>query len=238
MRFWPALLAGVVFGFASLGLAAGEKSPGGSLKEKTEDPVKRVKELEDSLALALTEADYFHQQWVELKLKDEALGIDALTADEKALNEKLVRLVGELYQSEKRRLASEKALQGLIDAGRRLHEAGLLEQSQRRAEYEVSVRQARQVLQGDAADLIRVARDKVTGTVTSVNEELRVAVVNFGKTQQAEVGMPYRILRGEKVIGRCRLIEVHAYLSAARIESVIEKEKVQPGDRVLLETIK
>ncbi len=237
MRIWPAVLAGMML-FAGLASAAGEKNPDGSLKVKTEDPVKRIKELEDSLALALTEADYFHQQWVELKLKNEALGIDALTDDEKALQEKLVRLVGELYQSEKRRLQAEKTLQGLMDAGRALHEAGMLEQAQRRAEYEVAVRRARQVLEGNASDLIRISPDYNSGTVTSANEELGVVVVNFGRTQKAEVGMPYRILRGERVIGRCRLIEVHAYLSAARIEGMIEKEKAQPGDRVLLETIK
>jgi len=236
MKIWPALVAGVLW--AGLVLAAGEKNPDGSFKDRMDDPGKRIRELEESLALALTEADYFHQQWAELKLKNEALGLEALTADEKALNEKLVRLVGELYQSEKRRVQAEKSLQGVIDAAQHLNEAGPLDKAQRRAEYEVAVRNARQLLETDTSDLIRVAPDCTAGTVTGINEGLQVVVVNFGRTQKAEVGMPYRILRKDKVIGRCRLIEVRAYLSAARIESMIEKEKPQTGDRLLLETIK
>jgi hypothetical protein len=50
--------------------------------------------------------------------------------------------------------------------------------------------------------------------------------------------MPYRILRGDKVIGRCRLVEVREYLSAALVEGVIQNETVKAGDRLLLETVK
>ncbi|NJL19116.1 MAG: hypothetical protein HC901_02120, partial [Bdellovibrionaceae bacterium] len=76
-----------------------------------------------------------------------------------------------------------------------------------------------------------------SGVVTLYDGELGVAVVNFGRAQGARVGLPFRILRDRRVIGHCRLIEVREYLSAAKIEQVLENTQVQEGDRLLLETM-
>ena len=57
-----------------------------------------MKALTDSLASANTESEYFREQWTELKLRDEALGVEALTVDESKLEDKHVQAVKELYQ--------------------------------------------------------------------------------------------------------------------------------------------
>jgi hypothetical protein len=223
---------------ANLANAAGGESPNGSLTEKTEDSNKRIVALEHDLQLAQAEAEYFRQQWMTLKLRDEALGVSALTGDRRELNDKLVQLLGELFQSEKRNRELETLTTGLIDSVKSLMAASPGEQAQKRAEYEVVLRKVKTFAGGAGQKMIGVAPDYTAGVIVSVSEELQVAVVNFGGSQKAEVGMPYRILRDNKVIGKCSLIEVHAYLSAARIEGVLENEKVQPGCRVLLETKK
>jgi hypothetical protein len=239
MRILPAIMAGVFL--VGLVLAAGgQDPPGGSLTESEEiaEMNRRIEVLEESLALSQTEADYFHQKWVEVRLRNEALGIEALSANERALEEKVIRLVGELFRSEKNRRALEQTVQDLIRTGRELHGASPLERGQRRAEYEVAVRKARVLIEQRSAGLIRIADSFRSGMVTDFNQDLNVAILNFGRGQGAEVGMPFRILRGDRVIGRGRIIEVREYLSALMVEDLVKETEVQAGDRVLLETIR
>ena len=75
----------------------------------------RVKTLTDKSRLRQHEAEYFRQQWTELKLRDEALGVEALTVDERKLEDKLVQAVKELYQSEMKRREALVLLDKLLD---------------------------------------------------------------------------------------------------------------------------
>ncbi len=237
MNIRPCLIAGLMGVCLGTPLSAGNVGER-SLKDRLTEPElrERLDRLEESLALARTEADYFHQQWTEMRLRAEALGVEALTGNEKALEERIVQLIGELYRSEKRNVELEKAVDELVAAGRRLQQAGTLERAQRRAEYEVAVRAAQRLRDPSEGSGIRVAPDLNSGFVTVFDPDMGVAIINFGRAQEAREGMPFRILRGDRPIGRCRLIEVREYLSAALVEGVIPNETVQAGDRLLLET--
>jgi len=162
--------------------------------------------------------------------------MEALTANEKAIQDKLVRLVGELYRSEKNRLKLQESVNELIVSGQRLQQAGPLDKAQRRAEYEVAVRAVKVAMGGEQK--VAIASDMRSGVISALSEDGTQAIANFGRAQEARIGMPFRVLRNSKVIGRARLIEVREYLSTALIEGVIEKEKVQVGDRLSLETVK
>lgn len=204
-----------------------------SLQDKSGDrkqDQERLQETEENLSLAQTEADYFHQKWVELKLEHEALGMEALTANEKAMQEKVVRLVGEVYRSEKNRLKLQTLVNKLIEATQSLQQAGPLDKAQRRAEYEVAVRAVKQAMGGEQK--LAIAPDLRSGTVKQLSAE-GLIIGNFGKAQGAQIGQPYRILRDRKIIGRAKLVEVREYTSALLIEDVMEKEKVQEGDLLL-----
>jgi hypothetical protein len=214
----------------------GEKKPGPDGKGDAETLQGRIKALEESLALSETEAEYFREKWTELRLRNEAIGLEALTADEKALQEKVVRLVGELYRSEKRRLQLEAEVKKLEEAAEALLQAGPLERAEKRAEYEVARRRL-DAATGEA-EMLPIARDLNSGVVVSVNDDLGVVVLNFGRAQNARPGMPFRILRGGKPIGRCEVFEIREYKCAALVSDMIKNEKVQAGDRVLLETLK
>ncbi len=58
----------------------------------------RVRQLTDELAAANAESGKFHQKWADLELRDEALGVNALTADQEKLEEQHVEAMKELYQ--------------------------------------------------------------------------------------------------------------------------------------------
>lgn len=240
MTFRLALIAGLTLaGLVPAGRAETIRTDR-SLKDSRSSGVQQdLDRAEENLALARTEADFFHKKWAELRIRTEALGLEALTGNEKALQDKVARLAGELYRSEKARLEMEDAITTLIATAREFHQAGPLERAQKRAAYEVAVRRAA-ALTGREDDPARIqaAADHTSGFVTTYDDEFDVVIANFGRAQGARTGMPYRILRGDKVIGRCRLIEVREYLSAALVDGVIEKETVKAGDRLLLETVK
>ncbi len=240
MRSWLAIIAGLMLACLEQTGRAEEKTPDRSLKSKTSSGLEtELAKAEESLALARTEADFFHQKWADLRVRTEALGLEALTGNEKALQDKIARLAGELYRSEKTRLQMEKSITELLRSARELNQAGPLEKAQKRAEYEVAVREASRFLGGQPdQNRIQVAANLQSGFVTAFDDDMDVAIANFGRAQDARIGMPFRILRDGKVIGRCKLIEVREYLSAALVEGVIEKETVRPGDRLLLETVK
>jgi len=233
----PAMIAGLVLlglvpGFGELDSA--KSSLQDSSKESKGMP-ERLQELEEGLSLSKTESEYFHKKWTELKLEHEALGMEALTANEKKMQDKLVRLVGEVYRSEKKRLKLQEEVTKLIESGQRLQQSGPLDKAQRRAEYEVSVRAVKAAMSEE--EKLAIAPDMRSGSVKQLNDE-GLAIGNVGLAQGAQIVMPFRILRGRKVIGRAKLVEVREYTSALLIQDVIEKEKVQMGDRLLLETVK
>jgi flagellar motor switch/type III secretory pathway protein FliN len=241
MKILPGTIAGLCA--ASLLLLTPEEinSAEGSLEKKTEEGEiaklqKKIRELEESLALRSTEADHFHQQWVEMRLRNEALGLEALSANEQALEEKTVRLVGELYRSEKLRFEMEQGIVELIDAGRAYLNAREEDKAERRAEYENAIRSASRLLQNAQAPPMAIAKEPNGACVTHYRADIEVAILNVGRGQGAKVGMPMRILRGDRVIGRGKIVEVREYLSAFLVEDLVEEKELRAGDRVLLET--
>jgi len=240
MKIWPAVIAGCFV----LGLVPGtrgQEAADRSLSDKSEVEKlqERVKALEESLILAKSESEYFREKWQELRLRNEALGLEALTGDQKELQEKLVRVVGELYQSQKSLRLLEDASKKLIQAGNDMMKSGpgnAAYLAEKRANYEVALRSLNEVLSGRAGTM-PTAPDLKSGQIVSVDQKLGLAILNFGKTQGVRIGMPFRVLRGEDVIGKCKVIEVRDSICAALIESTKKQTEVQAGARLLLETM-
>jgi hypothetical protein len=70
------------------------------------------------------------------------------------------------------------------------------------------------------------------GQVVSLNWELRLAVVNLGEEHGVRLGMPFLVIRGERIIGHLRVVELRKKISGAVIESMVPRESIQVGDRV------
>lgn len=194
----------------------------------------KLRALEESMVNAKAEADYFRKEWMEMSLRHEALGLDALTADERALHERIVSLVAELHQSEQRNNELASLLQNVLEAADALLAAKPEERAAKRAAYEVSVRQARQSLQGSPRSGTPLAKDLTDVIVVHYDGELNLAILNAGRTHGVKTGMPFRILRKEAVIGQCKIFEVREHLSGALV-TAIKAETIQPGDRLLLD---
>jgi hypothetical protein len=68
--------------------------------------------------------------------------------------------------------------------------------------------------------------------VVAVDLNQQAIVLNLGSHQGAREGMPFRILRGDKVVGSCRLLEVRELVSAGLPEQLNDGIQIQVGDRV------
>ena len=68
--------------------------------------------------------------------------------------------------------------------------------------------------------------------IVAVDRNRQAVVVNLGSLQGAREGMPFRILREDRVIGSCRLIEVREMTSAGLPEKLGQGVEIKVGDRV------
>ena len=57
--------------------------------------------------------------------------------------------------------------------------------------------------------------DRLTGRILAVNDELQIVVLDRGFNDGVRQGMTWRIVSGEEVLARVKVIEVRAALSAA-----------------------
>ena len=66
--------------------------------------------------------------------------------------------------------------------------------------------------------------------VLAVNPQLQVVVLNVGREAGTRVGMPFLILRGDRLIGRVRVVEVRRRVCGAVIEQVEKGVTPAAGD--------
>ena len=186
----------------------------------------------DELAMAQAEAKAYREAWLELRRRDELLGITALSPDARDSHDKVARLAGELLRSEKARedvfVKARKALEaaakwaGESDAGKKAAARGDFESAKRSLEAAMISGVEPRALSAGLKD----------ARVVAVDREQQALVLNLGSLQGAKEGMPFRILRKDQVIGSCRLIEVREMTSAGLPEKVVSGFQPEVGDRV------
>ena len=196
----------------------------------------RVRMLEQNVASANAEAESFRKQWEDLKLRNEALGVDALTDDQRAIQDKLVQAVKELYRSEMRRREALQLLQKLLDSTKALLQTAPDYAPKVRADYEVACRSAKEYLAGHSGAAIPIGETLGDARIADVNPELNAVVLNVGTTQGVKEGMPFLIIRGTDQLATVRVVLARELVSAALIEKIKPKTELKIGDRAQVET--
>jgi hypothetical protein len=69
-------------------------------------------------------------------------------------------------------------------------------------------------------------------TVVDVNAKLQVVVLNVGQQAGVRVGMPFLVLRKDRLVGRVRVVEVRRQVCGAVIEEVEKGVTLTAGDAV------
>jgi hypothetical protein len=76
-------------------------------------------------------------------------------------------------------------------------------------------------------------------SVISVKDEWSFVVGNVGERQGVKIGMPLRVVRGDRKIATLRVVDVRQKICGAVVEQMDSvKEKIKVGDRLQVDAQK
>ena len=186
----------------------------------------------DELAMAQAEAKAYREAWLDLKRRDELLGVSSLSPDARDSHDKVARLAGELIRSEKaRQEVFAKAKAAVEAAVKWAAETDASKRASARSDFESAKRTLEATMQ-KTAEPRAMATGLTDAQIVAVDRDQQAVVLNLGSLQGAKEGMPFRILRKDQVIGSCRLIEVREMTSAGLPEQLGKGVQLEVGDRV------
>ena len=191
----------------------------------------RVRQLTDELAAANAESGKFRQQWADLKLRDEALGVEALTADQEKLEEKHVEAMKDLYQTYMKHREALTLLRKLIDTTDQLMQEAPKYDPKLLAVYEETSRSARDYIEGHGGKAIPIAGSLADGRVADTNPELNAVILNLGKSQGVKEGMPFGIYQDDVKVATVKIVLARDLVSAAQLEWLSPGAVLHVGDR-------
>ncbi|NCW27002.1 MAG: hypothetical protein EBV83_01670 [Verrucomicrobia bacterium] len=188
----------------------------------------------DEVAMAQAEAKAYREAWLELKRRDEVLGLTALSPEVHDTQDKVARLSGELIRSQnERKSLVQKAEKVMETAIRWAGETDPSKKASARADFESMKRDFQAAVQ-NAEGSRPLASGVTDAQVVAVDRKQQALVLNLGRAQGAREGMPFRILRGDQVVGSCRLIEVRELVSAGMTEQLNQGTELKVGDRAAI----
>jgi hypothetical protein len=190
--------------------------------------------LTDSLVLANSESEVFKRETTDLKLRLEALGLDAASPDKALLEQRLLKAVSDLkiVQDEKDKLSEQ--LTRIMESILRYVKSASSVDGDARMALETEMRSSTELLGLPGPQQAAAASD-TSGSLTdarviSVKDELALVVANLGRRQGAKIGMPFQVWREGRQIGIVRVVDVRESISGAVVQSLDPSEKVKVGD--------
>ena len=74
--------------------------------------------------------------------------------------------------------------------------------------------------------------------MSAVKPEIGCVVINLGSKQGVKVGMPFKVTRGDKLIGTVRVVDARQGFAGTVIQNLAsEKEPIRLGDTVKVEAL-
>ncbi|CAN5465303.1 hypothetical protein BH18VER1_BH18VER1_13410 [soil metagenome] len=191
-----------------------------------------VKALTDSLAESNAEAELFRRKYSELQLRMEALGLDAANKDTAKLEQRLLRAVSDLQLTQKEREKYRDQMMQLTEAMLQLLKTSTGGDAKARMEVETQLRSTN-ALVAKSNEGTEASTTLMDGSVISLKDEWSLVIGNFGEKQGVRVGMPLRVMRGDRQIATLRVVDVREKICGAVIQEMDSgKEKIKVGDRL------
>jgi hypothetical protein len=190
-----------------------------------------VRTLTDSLAESNVQAEVFRRKYSDLHLRMEALGLESADKDRAKLEQRLLSAVSDLRLLQNEREQYRDQSLRLSEAILHLLKTSTGGDAQARMNVETQLRSLNALVV--AADNGPSEPTLMDGNVVSVKEEWSLVVGNLGEKQGVKMGMPMRVLRGDKVIATLRVVDVRQRICGAVIQEMGSgKEKIKVGDRL------
>ena len=191
-----------------------------------------LKTLTTSLAESNAEAELFRRKYSDLELRMQALGLASADTDRAKLEQRLLAAVSDLQLAQKERDEFRDQMLRLNEAMFRYLQTSQGGDAQARMDVEAQLR--------GASELVTQTTARPTpppglldGSVISVKDEWSFVVGNLGENQGVKIGMPLRVVRGDRRIASLRVIDVRQKICGAVIQQMDSpKEKIKVGDRL------
>jgi len=166
----------------------------------------------------------------------EALGLDTAGGNSAKLEQRLLTAVSDLrvVADEKKNLA--EALVRLSEAASLYAKTATAANPETRLTLENEIRNASAAFGNASANAVEVLAVPSTisdGRTISVKDDLALVVMNLGTKHGVKVGMPFQVIRGARLIGSVRVVDVREKIAGAVIQNLSsEKERIKVGDRL------
>jgi hypothetical protein len=193
-----------------------------------------LKTLTTSLAESNAEAEVFRRKYSDLELRMEALGLQSASKDRAKLEQRLLSAVSDLQLAQKERDEFRDQMLRLNEAIFRYLQTSQGGDAQARMDVETQLRSTSQLVTKAAPSASSPAQPSLMdGSVISVKDEWSFVVGNLGEKQGVKIGMPMRVMRGERKIASLRVVDVRQKICGAVIQEMdSRKEKIKVGDRL------
>ncbi len=193
-----------------------------------------VRTLTSSLAESNAEAELFRRKYSDLQLRMEALGLASASKDRAKLEQRLLAAVSDLRLTQKERDEYRDQTLRLNEAMLRYLKTSQSGDAQARMDVETQLRSANQLATRSTIEHATAPEPSLMdGSVISVKEQWSFVVGNLGENQGAKIGMPMRVMRGDRKIATLRVVDVRQRICGAVIQEMdSEEEKIRVGDRL------
>lgn len=195
---------------------------------------KTLADMRKNLAATNGETDIVQRQTMQMKLRMDALGIDSVSGNGEKLEQRLLTAVNDLRTSAAEKKNLSEVLVRLVETASLYAKTATGASPESRLALETEIRGANAILGMPSLNAVQapaVASTMTDGMVISVKADLALVVINLGSKQGLKVGTPFQIVRGRKIIGTVRVVDVREKIAGAVIQDLSsEKDQVKVGD--------
>jgi hypothetical protein len=192
-----------------------------------------LRTLTSSLAESNAEAELFRRKYSDLELRMEALGLASANKDRAKLEQRLLAAVSDLQLAQKERDEYRDQMLRLNETMLRYLKKSQGGDAQARMDVETQLRSTNSLVTRSTNAPDSPQPSLMDGSVISVKDDWSFVVGNLGEKQGVKIGMPMRVLRGDRKIATLRVVDVRQKICGAVIQEMdSEKEQIRVGDRL------
>jgi len=190
-----------------------------------------LKALTSSLAESNAEGELFRRKYSDLELQMEALGLASANKDRAKLEQRLLAAVSDLQLAQKEREEYRDQMLRLDEALLCYLKTSQSTDAKARMDVETQLRSVDKLVTKSAKASDLAEPSLMDGSVISVKDEWSFVVGNLGEKQGVKIGMPMRVMRGDKRIATLRVIDVRQRICGAVIQEMdSRKDRIKVGD--------
>ena len=213
--------------------AAGLLQQNEDLQRQSSIAQESLKALTSSLAESNAEAELFRRKYSDLQLQMEALGLASASKDRAKLEQRLLAAVSDLQLAQKERDEYRDQMLCLDEAVLCYLKTSQNADAKARMDVETQLRSIDKLVTRSSSAPDLPEPSLMDGNVISVKDEWSFVVGNLGEKQGVKIGMPMRVMRGDKRIATLRVIDVRQRICGGIIQEMdSKKDRIKVGDRL------